>query len=1614
MINAKTLLSTMIKNLSDWLYFKRNPESSIGGKLLTAIANNISDINIDIKEYVDHYFLSTYLDKTEMIPYRHMRIFIGQPTLEDLTLKTPNQQITTELEIFENSDEFSYYEEGYLYFKEIIVYENMEIHYLYKNNEFTLKAQPVSIWNIYDEFALYVGLSRFNNENNKALLTRILYQSQHPVNSSTKGLVNALCNNLNIDEKDIRIEAVNNTNYLFEIDGKPIFDIVSELNRDIYRTKKWGADYWSYPFDQSTYFDHNYDISPAYYQKGIGDNEDLKVSIVKDEPIIHATVKTYLQDEVLISEYHKKYPQEASVKLKLYKPTDVLNEIQAEAIIEASDLIKIEPSDFNINYKRLKTVNKKFHFPKFITDAAKENFTFQPFFNFIENHSYRVKVASNMPYGSFNAIINKNGQTLLAAKDGFYLTEEGYLTHENIKLCANDLGYFNECDNFIHCEKGFALAPSKKHGRLKINLDGLEGSRFFNFCITPDFQPVNDTSINFNGFYKQDNFYESMLNQESIFTIRRLSNQIKFYIEGNATILCRITNDTEFEINTSVENDYYMTPGDIQKPVEYIITIIPQNTTEKVIVKEIGYVHYELDIRMLKGEMDKNIIPLIENNYLIADLIVYTNSSPVLTPFYFGELITDLAYYTNTFTYQKNDSIFLDGEDVFFTIYDDTTNEIYECDNIFDNYIATKDMEIKINTIDYTYITDMYANGGVITKRGEEYYLSVLKSDSVSFLKVAGEKIINSKDYDLRNINGYNALNSYYISNIIDGIIVKENNDIKVLTFDFNDKYGVYNISIAASCLRHRFINNSESVYLKNCMAPIQSVAFYIQEAIEYKAYIKQPLYSEDLVNVPIYNNFYPFLPTDKILFFKATSLTDSTVISFYNSLTKIENPYSIGINNLAFHTSYQLIDSVKTIEQEIVWNTTLNKHMPLPSELIDAFGNTLDLSEYVLSAEDGYEVFYEKKSFDVNNISPSILKTESFILTEDGFKKLKYCNIAYISYISFEPYAENLVSSIDEYSLIQKIGVLEFDKGFVKDNSGKVIYIHYVINKAVYLVANTTTLYDKVEFNEESYLLTSESDCVVSNYELTCDYDKFKKASHITVQVKEPGYKPVIYKSANKIKFLKTIPSQLICVHDGFYYFNDKEYFLLGNNNSLKTFSNDYIETSNVYNMHNKIILHTEGVNYVKNSVFKKSSAKSLSYITNFQNLKEANYFNRINACEQINLWDSYNTTFSLKEALHDIGIQFKKNNKLFNNAAGMLLNLEANKEIILSFWYLGEVMPKIIVLDRNNEEKLEIANLSSTIDFVKEGFIYKTTIMPIENKFYYLYLENANGTIDDIIICASNHWSIQLHTKNSVLMNLPTFSSTPSSTQRFLFKYQNAYKGFAEMTKDGTIQKSTFVKYGYTPLLSERWVEVATGDNIEIIDNIIYPTSDNSFCFTPIIKINSVATTEDICIQNNFLSPINERCSFVVMGGYSEETMYPIAKSLGEKVTIKSKEPYIKIKCFLKEPLYNLSVQAKYTEGTKVEQNQLSTCFESELFDLGSLKKSYLTKLSFVFKDENTKVYVSSSKDLLHFSEFKEIVMDHDFNFEKINLGICRYIKFKINFTIKCQIEYFDVTFE
>lgn len=266
---------------------RRRYEKSSGGKLLRSVLEEIGAVEEAILDYKKDFFIVNYFGREDsIIDYLYVTQSGLIENVEAVEIIEPALKLTDDKELFyKNIDTYAYYQDGYILIKS----KADKIYFVYNEFQYMLPLERQHIWNIFDEFAWWASLERFVDfgETNKELMLRTIDVFRERPSSSETGLRNVIKNTLlnygNIDDDEIVFETPNEENMaILNDDSISLYEEISQFNHDIARAKRFDLDLWDNTFRELHYLPHVFDVKIKNYKDGVGYNDSLDISTVKE------------------------------------------------------------------------------------------------------------------------------------------------------------------------------------------------------------------------------------------------------------------------------------------------------------------------------------------------------------------------------------------------------------------------------------------------------------------------------------------------------------------------------------------------------------------------------------------------------------------------------------------------------------------------------------------------------------------------------------------------------------------------------------------------------------------------------------------------------------------------------------------------------------------------------------------------------------------------------------------------------------------------------------------------------------------------------------------------------------------------------------------------------------------------------------------------------------------------------------------------------------------------------------------------------------------------------------------------------------------------------------
>lgn len=328
----------ILSSLPQWMKLKTD-EASVGAQFLEVFGLEFSEIESYLEEQLNANYISTasldeldWIYKTSSLPIKLADIITvtgdGESLTECLTLLEFYAEEDTDLFLVDYIKKIIYYRNSY---------ENLSVSI--NGVPFTVAQEVHHIWNIFDEFALLLGLSRIYMESNKNLKVRILDVFRRPGNTAELGLKNGIARALGISPSHVQLDTLMQqsafSSSLLTESGAPtqrFLNIIRSLNSRasaIWEYAVWDITYWQAMDEDLIGLDYlprlwalqQEGIAEALYQSGIGDNDDCKIEILE------------AQDNVQDFNYYITAQGVENVEDIVYPPHKFNYEVYAEGVI---------------------------------------------------------------------------------------------------------------------------------------------------------------------------------------------------------------------------------------------------------------------------------------------------------------------------------------------------------------------------------------------------------------------------------------------------------------------------------------------------------------------------------------------------------------------------------------------------------------------------------------------------------------------------------------------------------------------------------------------------------------------------------------------------------------------------------------------------------------------------------------------------------------------------------------------------------------------------------------------------------------------------------------------------------------------------------------------------------------------------------------------------------------------------------------------------------------------------------------------------------------------------------------------------------------------------------
>ena len=817
MFDYNSMIRRVVDFFPRWMDIRKRYSTSTGGKMLGSIVEELSEIEDALNEYKKYYFLDTYEGHEDDIVAFAFKANIGEVTdIKLLSLDTPSLEVTTDLQYFLANDDKAYYEQGYLYLRTETVNELKltEITYSYEDFTTSSSLNYTHIWNIFDEFACFCNIQRQDNEKNSELVKRILYHNKNLPNATEDGLKNAIITELMTMAPDIKKDDIQIRTLTAKDLHKPyksfnsLLDKLAEVNKDVYKEKRWDLDYWNHDFKSIEYIDHVWDEVLQAYQNGIGSDDDLKVVSADASTVTDVDLYMYQKslEKVNVYVHDKKIPKKIKFGMKKYN--NILTSSNVKYKITASEAIDITNKDIELTAydesRKLETRNIQdiFRVGSGVMSIDNSKIT--------DYNSYRLEIVPNetthaIEISKINVLYKHKTTGQIVQKDnllkqspGFVLNANNVLVNTSMSKGVTSVNDFNSYSNLINSSEGITVAEGAIEGNAMLDITGME-MKYFSMDHYCDLSPIPKAAIELchNSFWSNDVIhfkYDNLLERTAEINVK--ANQVAFDVLDQCQIDILVTQQGE------TTRHIFTGPGRFEtthtdSPVDLNVKVVSVYEGQ-VRLANLQYNSYEIKVSLSKGSLlstsnGQYMLPGFANNAMNISLKSTSGNQPVLRNIYIGSDLQKIKYYTQIIPSLDDCDRILEVEttgQINLLQVDPVGNELARTDgyNPATLYKAIKDDAfIRLNLNEYIKIENIITTTGykeIIEESGVKYYQIRLRNgESISQVTIDGYKETIAKSIKLLNmvktyIPDFNETqDKIYASKAVDGLIIRDFGD---------------------------------------------------------------------------------------------------------------------------------------------------------------------------------------------------------------------------------------------------------------------------------------------------------------------------------------------------------------------------------------------------------------------------------------------------------------------------------------------------------------------------------------------------------------------------------------------------------------------------------------------------------------------------------------------------------------------------------------------------------------------------------------------------------------------------------------------------------------------
>lgn len=1444
MLSQKEALNVITSNIPKWMDGNKRTEKSVSGKFFSAVASEQEELEKKLEEVKDSFFLVKYLGKENKTL---CQVYIAPVGNIDNTavLQNIEAEVTDDPRVFmEEPTKYVLLQNGYFFISPEIMPEAGSITYVFEKESFRTEAKKRELWNIFDEFAAFSSLKRYENETNAELMQRCLNSFRYPTNSTEEGLknaiVNAIANYATISKDNICIEVPNAENiYLKDADGEIVYNKLSKENMDTMITKIWDHARWDNAFAGIDFIDGKWDKKLEYYQDGTGQGKDLKAILEFDnnsEGTTDVYATGYKTSQLLISNYIRRQGIHSDIPISMKKYTDELVPKDVTYKITASNVNKLNPDTIKFNTYESKEGTAEYYLSDIIMDAGSLSVNERGKLEQDKNYKIKIYPNKNDNFSVTKAVfvpdngISKN----ILVSQGDYVVENNILTNKKNRAHVKSVKDAHNVINLVDVnEGGFTLGKESSYGELSINVTDMKNEPFIikEYCRQTDYTTDTDI-VKCKGFELTglSRLRASGTDSESTITISLSCSSFSFELlaedDSKRQGAAVVTFEVDGKIDTSISglwtkarkaNVSYGKLHDIK------VTIVKAGSYP-VSFGNILASRYQIDYSLSKGSVietgDMKYLPnFTGSNALKISVQSYGTYAPVISYVHVGREITEPYILENVseglagkLNISTNGRIALyetvDGKDSLVeTNY--TTKSLYTNSTSSSVMVPIDISDISSITSSSRPIKTKTYNGGLVNA------IEVEPGESIDTITITGQSLAIKTTQTLRRVLGMDNADQLYCAGDAPGFIVLKENGQQVIRSinhsDFTPDTDIFSFDNIPDDLAPCFVlNESTNSMLKNskCVGEFFRAYIMAPNTQPYIAY-NQATLIQTPKSVKLVNTFSPLLDTSNLMFYQVADAADENnktiaEVNFIHTENgeEVLRKWSLGLSSNMLQIDYlpgmnneeSCGYEVEVLKQNFVISNTI----PLKSEYV-INDKVYNLARYILTPPEDMQIDYEKEEVVEGQEEPIYVE-------DDGFNKLYYSNISKITAIT----CNGVAVPASDYTLLEEAGIIVWN---TKEHIGERLRVAYEYLCPISIsYTDSKALYKLAGYSTDAYKLINNEPKILKNMKdgekRHIDFDG-EKAAKIIVRCSNTAFKAFVDDEGN-VTVKKDINGDAVAVHTGYYYVDGNEYYLFENVHREKDEQFDGITFDNVKRLASELICSIRSTNHVKDSRMTGKGRNETLCFLDFKkhdfDVEASSRANSLTACETYQMWNSLNMNISIENGFNGKGISFSSTDK--TNYALLNITKYIDNNTVLTFKAsdtLEVYLLKEKLIHDDHFVKSIYAEKMDKLEPVDENNIRRYVFREIdEDKKYYLMV-CGKGIIDDIIIrdyTLGDNFD-NYHTKNIDALGYSISEKAVKGTvHELMFDTECNNLDGLEFTEDGTLETGSNVDWGITQL--------------------------------------------------------------------------------------------------------------------------------------------------------------------------------------------------------------------